>query len=297
MRKDTMKLGQWIEAEIVRFVDTSADNSLGMPEPEKAWDTPLVGFSRGDDDLYAFFKQDIGTFYWQPQEIFALHHPHMAVAAAALTVVSWVLPQTAPTRRDHRREKEFPAERWARSRLYGEQFNVRLRQFVADTLTAAGHASVAPMLSPHWSRQTSDRYGFASNWSERHTAFVCGLGTFGLSDGLITSRGKAVRFGSVVAHIEIEPTERPYGNHNAYCLFYQDKNCQQCAKRCPAQAISEAGHDKVKCRHYVRKVARAYAEQHFGLETNGCGLCQTGVPCEFKIPRSGKPQADSPQAS
>jgi epoxyqueuosine reductase QueG len=297
MKKDALKLGQWLEDAIVRFVDSSMENSLRMPQLEKAWDTPLVGFSRGDDDLYAFFKKDIGAFYWQPQEIFALHFPENPVSATELTVVSWVLPQTAQTRRDHRREKEFPAERWVRSRSYGEQFNVRLRHYVAATLTAAGHASIAPMLSPHWARQMSDRYGYASNWSERHTAFACGLGTFGLSDGLITPRGKAVRFGSVVAHIQIPPTGRPYDNHHAYCLFYQNQKCQQCAKRCPAQAISEAGHDKVKCRQYVREGAAAYADRHFGLKTNGCGLCQVGVPCEFKIPRSGESHADSPQTS
>lgn len=46
-----------------------------------------------------------------------------------------------------------------------------------------------------WSTALSTQYGFASSWSERHTAHFCGLGTFGVSDGLITSVGKAVRVG------------------------------------------------------------------------------------------------------
>ena len=37
----------------------------------------------------------------------------------------------------------------------------------------------------------------ASTWSERHVAYVSGLGTFGLSGGLITAKGQAVRLGSV----------------------------------------------------------------------------------------------------
>ena len=43
----------------------------------------------------------------------------------------------------------------------------------------------------------SEKYGMASCWSERHAAFVSGLGTFGLCDGLITPVGKAMRCGSV----------------------------------------------------------------------------------------------------
>lgn len=35
---------------------------------------------------------------------------------------------------------------------------------------------------------------FGSNWSERHAAYVCGLGTFGLSKGLITDKGMGRTF-------------------------------------------------------------------------------------------------------
>ena len=44
----------------------------------------------------------------------------------------------------------------------------------------------------------TDKVGdYASNWSERHVAYVCGLGTFGCQ-GLITSKGLAGRFGSII---------------------------------------------------------------------------------------------------
>ena len=61
------------------------------------------------------------------------------------------------------------------------------------------------MLFSQWARVTSDRFGFASTWSERHAAYASGLGTFGLSDGLITPRGQAMRCGSVVARIAVPP--------------------------------------------------------------------------------------------
>lgn len=39
---------------------------------------------------------------------------------------------------------------------------------------------------------------------------VCGLGIFGLSKGLITSKGIAGRFGSIVTELQIIPNEREY---------------------------------------------------------------------------------------
>jgi epoxyqueuosine reductase QueG len=112
------------------------------------------------------------------------------------------------------------------------------------------------------------------------------LGTFGLCDGLITPLGKAVRVGSVIARIKIPPTPRPYEDHRAYCLFHSKGICKKCVSRCPAGALTEAGHDKKKCRSHVRPVTEEYVKAHYGFDGFGCGLCQTGVPCESRIPFS-----------
>jgi epoxyqueuosine reductase QueG len=147
-----------------------------------------------------------------------------------------------------------------------------------------GYKAVAPSLLPEWSMKLSDEYVFASTWSERHAAYASGLGTFGLCDGLITPMGKAMRTGSVVARIEITPTTRPYGFHREYCLFFTKGTCGKCIARCPVGALSEKGHDKAKCRAHVRPATEEYVKAHYGFDGYGCGLCQTGVPCESKIP-------------
>jgi epoxyqueuosine reductase QueG len=210
--------------------------------------------------------------------------PGKHFAAEELTVISWVLPQTDATRNEHRMEKLHPSKRWSATRIFGEEFNNSLRRYVLSLLLKKGCAAVAPVLSSLWSLQMSEKYGYASNWSERHAAFAGGLGTFGLSDGLITARGKSVRCGSVVAAIAIPPTPRPYVGHQEYCLHQAAGKCGRCAARCPAGAISTSGHDKEKCRTYIRQVSKPYIEKHFGLSTNACGLCQVGVPCESGIP-------------
>ena len=167
--------------------------------------------------------------------------------------------------------------------MFGEEFNAALRRHVVKTLKDNGYAAIAPMLTPNWTIVKSQRFSYASAWSERHAAHAAGLGTFGLCDGLITPKGKAMRTGSVVAKISLEPSVRLYSDHRAWCLFFAEGTCGKCIDRCPARAITEAGHDKEKCRQHLVK-SREYVKETYQFEGYGCGLCQVGVPCEAGIP-------------
>ena len=273
-----------LESLIKDFIAFSPENTLKNKTDEQAFDEPLVGFSRGDDPIYEEYRRFVGPFHWTPLEIFNLTFPRLHVTPDELTVIVWVLPQTKITKSDNRKETFYPSARWARARIFGEEVNVKLRRHVVDTLNREGYMAVAPLLSPHWEVKKSEAYVFASNWSERHAAYASGLGTFGLCDGLITPKGKAMRVGSIVARIQISPTPRPYTNHNAYCLFYSQGICGKCIPRCPAGALSEDGHDKVKCLNHLKPVTADYVKSQYGFDGYGCGLCQTGVPCESKIP-------------
>lgn len=282
--KKTADLADWVERVINDYMERSPYNTLQNKTNDKAFDTPLVAFSRGDDPIYETYKEVVGPFHWTPLEIFRRTFDGMNVKPQELTVISWILPQTKATKADNRKESTFPAERWARARIYGEALNVELRKHVVAILKKDGHPALAPMLSNLWEKKKSDAYVIASTWSERHAAYASGLGTFGLCDGLITPRGKAMRTGSVIARINIPPTKRPYNDHHAYCLFYTNGICGKCISRCPVQALSEAGHDKIKCRNHLKPVTEDFVKTQYGFEGYGCGLCQTKVPCESKIP-------------
>jgi ferredoxin len=275
-------LGEWIRNQILEFI-VGPENSMLKWDEEPAWAEPIVGFSNGADPLYKFFKIDIGDFYILPHE-FMKDAFGKEYDSSSLTVISWILPQTEATKLDHRKETHFPSERWARSRIFGEQVNVKLRKHVVKKLGERGYDAVAPMVSPLWKGADSKKYGFASTWSERHAAYTAGLGTFGLSDGLITSRGKAMRSGSVIVDAFIEVSPRTYENHNEYCLFLTEGTCGKCIERCPIGAITEKGHDKVLCRRYVN-MTRQFVPRYYGFGGYGCGFCQTGVPCESDIPK------------
>jgi epoxyqueuosine reductase QueG len=275
---------EWVQSSIYDFWATSATNTLNNGTGEKAWDKPLVAVARGDDPLFREIKTAIGPFYWLPQEAWRMKFEGDEVSAEQLSVIVYVLPQTAATRNDQKLALELPAERWARSRDFGERFNCALRLHLADRLTEAGFPAVAPERLDGFDYQQSKAYGLASNWSERHTAYIAGLGTFGLSDGLITVRGKAVRFGSVVARIDLPATKRPYNDPYEWCLWHAASKCGACIRRCPPKAINPAGHDKQSCFEYIREVTAPYAQETFGTEATPCGLCQVKIPCEDRKP-------------
>lgn len=274
----------WIEEVIKSYIDTSDENTLQNPENDKAFETPLVGFSSGDDPLYEAYKDHIGPFFMAPQEAAALAFMDFDITAESLTVISWILPHNKLTKADNRKETMYPADRWARGRIMGEEVNSKLRKHVVETLEKGGHRAFAPTQMPQFSARISPKYGHASTWSERHAAYAAGLGTFGLCDGLITSVGKAMRTGSVIARIDIPPTERPYSQHQEYCLFFTHGTCGKCMPRCPVNAITEKGKDKTLCRNHLFPATRDYVTANYGFVGYGCGLCQTKVPCESKIP-------------
>jgi epoxyqueuosine reductase len=276
--------GAWIRGLIEDFIKSS-ENTLGNNTNDKAFGAPIVGYARGDDPIFEEFKRDIGVFYLTPLEVFGKVYPESGVRPDELTVISWILPHMKQTKMDNRKEKAYPSERWARGKKFGILVNVKLQIHLIKTLGETGHKAMAPCVPSHWTEQISQKYGLSSTWSERHAAYAAGLGTFGLCDGLITLAGKAMRCGSIVAQVNVPPTKRPYERHTEYCLFLTEGTCGLCMTRCPADAITEKGHDKEKCKAHVDGTCIEYAKNHFNLDINVCGLCQTKVPCESGIPK------------
>ena len=272
-----------LRGEAARFLDEEPCNRMGEAwGDERMWAAPLLGAARGDDPIFEAFRDTVDPRHWTPVEAFAAGG--FSAGAQELSVVSWVLPHSLITKKDNEKQKDMPAERWARSRIFGEEANVKLRDHMVEFLQSTGIEAVAPMNLSGWKRMKSERYVYVSNWSERHIAHACGLGTFGLCDGLITPVGKAVRVGSIVLRARVDPTPRPYTRYDEYCPFKVKKNCGVCIKRCPAGALSELGHDKRLCGAYLDDKTAPYVHDSYGFKGYGCGLCQTGVPCASGIP-------------
>ncbi len=277
------RLSQWAEE-----FSAGPANDLGRPDGsrEPAYGRPLLGHAAGDDPLWARFKDVVHPEHWTPVEAFNLAFPDERAEPAQLSVVSWIFPQTAATRRDQRANREFPAERWVRSRWHGQHELVEgLGRLFLQRFQEAGLQALLPDTLPDWRTLASERYHIASKWSHRHAAFAAGLGTFGLCDGLISPAGKALRANSLVVRLKLPASPRSYSEPHEHCLFYNSDTCGQCIKRCPAGALSPAGHDKKLCAAYLEKT-KVHIAAHWPDQEGkyACGLCQTGIPCESRIP-------------
>ena len=272
-----------LQEEIRAFVRHSPLNLMPDSNGDSIFDQPLVQFADGDDSIFTEYKSIIDPTHLTPREALAMTCGKSPEdLPERLSVISWILPITEKTRKSNRSQEDIPSRPWSYTRWYGEKLNDGLREHTVEIITGKGHLATAPFLQTYFKTMENEK-GSLSNWSERHIAYAAGLGTFSLSDGFITERGIAHRCGSVVTDMPLPVSPRTAKNPYSNCLFYVNKKCLACIPRCPADAITEQGHDKIKCREYQHEDIR-YVRDKYGVGIQGCGLCQTRVPCESRNP-------------
>ena len=266
------------------FFDNSAGNFVDKEKalsPELAgmriFDEPLIGFASANDLCFEEAKKPeiIGAHFMTPNEWLN----------GAKTVVSIFLPLTEQIRKANRNDMVWPANEWFHGRIDGQVFQNSVCSFVEELFKKEGYSALAPLTDPRIGKGTSkasdktEQSYYTSNWSERHAAYVSGLGTFGLSKGLITRKGIAGRFSSIITTAVFEPDERPYSGIYDYCIF-----CGACVRNCPVAAISkEEGKKHYPCSTFLDSVKKKHDPFY------GCGKCQVKVPCEDKAPASLRP--------
>jgi epoxyqueuosine reductase QueG len=279
----------FIEKEVKLFVNANPANRMPFIKDYMIFNKPVLRFAKGDDPIFSEYQTIISRTHLTPRRALAKSYDKSPQDMPAdLSVVSWILPITNKTRESNRIETLIPSRLWAHTRWYGEKFNDALREHMVKILTERGYLAVAPALQPYFKRYTNEK-GPYSNWSERHIAYATGHGTFSLSDGFITDSGIAHRCGSVVTNLALPASPRIANSPYSNCLFYVDKSCKACIARCPAGAITEQGHDKIKCQSYTHDNI-GYLKKEYGVRITGCGLCQVKVPCEFSNPVKAKKQ-------
>lgn len=247
---------------------------MGIP----IFDAPVLGFSDAGDAFFGRLKEPgvIGSHFRLPGEWLS----------SGKTVISFFLPFSEAVKKSNALEKIWPSWEWLYSRVEGQRLLNDLGLYMQKNLAEAGYCTIIPTLDGHFFSRTAvkadlpgredlQELSFTSNWSERHVAYVCGLGSFGLSRGLITKKGVAGRFGSLVTELELAPDERAYPIFNPYC-----EKCGGCAAQCPVHAISvETGKNHPKCSAFLDKTAKKFKPRY------GCGKCQVGVPCASEMPQ------------
>lgn len=262
---------------LTSFLNTTEDNIVKESDPMfqylngvKLYDAPLIKYGRADDPLFTGLKSSdiIGPHVLLPAEWLP----------GAKTVISVFLPVSEAVATDNQQQMDWPSPGWLYARIEGQAMIRSMTIQLVQLLQDCGFETLAPSLdSRFFTRENRpdeepDVLSFTSNWSERHAAFICGTGTFGLSKGLITEKGMAGRFTSIITTLELAADSRPYTEVYEYC-----SRCGACIRNCPAGAISLVhGKDHKLCSNYLNITRTKYHPRY------GCGKCQVKVPCERK---------------
>lgn len=296
-----------LNEELLEFLDEKFEESDLNYLPEKygggkIFSNPLIGVAQGNDSIFFKFKESVGSEHYTPLEMW-LANGQKQIPASSLHTVSIIYPFTNEIRKESITpitlpKMVLPAEIYSVARNFAKGFRNYIMEQIVHFFQNKGYNAVSGKLSEAYTLVA--KKDFYSTWSENHIAFAAGLGTFGLHEGLITDLGCNIRLASVITdaplNITLRKSDEPYAN----CLYYAKGTCRECARNCPANAITEKGYDKTKCNKYRNKVAREMVPRikpilkSYSRRINwkykahnypvGCELCQFGVKCMDKNP-------------
>jgi len=258
----------FITVFLADLVRTDPRNALPESGHLPIWDAPLLGIAAAGDPLWKTLKRSevIGPIHRSPEDWLP----------GAKSVLVYFLPYTVAIRRTYPKKAFFPSLEWVSGRRNGEVFNNVIRPALARLVERRGGRAVAPSNEENYRAEK-----MRSMWSERHAAFIAGLGTFGIHGALITEKGCSGRIGSVITDIELPHTPRPYTGIYEYCPYPDLGKCGVCIPRCPVAAISPTKRDNLKCVVHGRDTVGEYFHP-WGYHS--CGHCLTWMPCVDRIP-------------
>ena len=266
-----------LQQAVVRFMDESPENFLAEDVALRSdlagmriFDLPLMAVAAANDPMFTEMQADeaVGALFMLPEDWLP----------GARSVISFFFPFTDTIiKANAMAPVDIPPE-WLHGRIEGQAALNAATVAIRDLLENAGFSCVIPSMDQRFrsapKREGAENPEYTSAWSERHVAYVCGLGTFGLSRGLITARGMAGRFGSVITTAPFEADTRLYSRYDEYCTM-----CGECALKCPVKAIDPVkGKNLAPCAAFQQETRAKHAPRY------GCGKCSVGVPCTSAIP-------------
>lgn len=224
--------------------------------------TPHVGFSAADDPKFEELKTIIGPWHYLPGDILP----------GAKSVISFYVPFTAEVA-EGPKEAQYASIKWGESyEVINAHFGV-MSDAVIELLTAEGYkAEKIP------ATHTYDPATLQCKWSHRSAAVIAGLGSFGANRLVITEKGSAVRFCTVITDAVLQPSG-PY--QGPKCMFMEDGSCRLCIDFCPAKALNDGDIDKFVCQRELNLNEARLKETTPFKGSDSCGKCISICPFSY----------------
>jgi epoxyqueuosine reductase QueG len=225
--------------------DPKGDLKKALLEKCRDMDIPLVGVA--DVRLW----DDPPFEPWVPEEF----RPH-AIYPEAKSVIVIGLPISLPVLETS--PSIYYRELYRTVNILLDQYTYRLANF----LNVRGFPSVFVPRDGYGSIEVLLKNPVAF-FSHRHAAFLAGLGSFGVSNMILTPEfGPRVRFGSVFTAAELPSDPQLL---EELCI-----RCMRCVDMCPARALADADYPEGLT---DRKACASYAADLNRREISPCGIC------------------------
>ena len=245
------------------------DLSIGFIEEYKElnsiqtnWREPLVAFANAKDPLFQQLKQVVDEDHKIPQELLE----------DANSVISFFIPFNEGVVLSNTSGPNA-SKKWAIAYVETNKVVIELSTFIANFLKKDKHSCVE--IAP---THNFDKKKLKSYWSHKHTAYIAGLGRFGLHKMLITEKGCCGRLGSLITSAIIDVTER---SEEEFCLYFHDGSCKQCVDNCTFEILYIDSFNRRKCYEICLKNGKLYSSLG---KSDMCGKCACGVPCSLRNP-------------
>lgn len=248
-----------IENLIINYVDKYMES----PGVTTKWKKPLIAFADARDPLFLKLKEVANPEHLLPEDILK----------GAETVITYFLPFDESISISNTDGRNSSIE-WAKAYIETNNLIQGLNDYLIQSIEEMEYksAKLDPAINIDYEK-------LISVWSNRHVAYVAGLGTFGLNNMLITQNGCCGRLGNVVTNMKIESTKR---SNIEYCLFKYNGSCGYCVDKCVNNALFKDSFDRFKC--FDMCLENDNIHSGLGGEAQVCGKCLTVVPCSFKNP-------------
>lgn len=220
---------------------------------------PLVAISNPNDPRYNELKGILGDIYKPPFELLP----------EAKSIISYFIPFTKELALS---SANGASEMWAEAYITINKHFLRIDQAVSDYLKLLGY-DIYRIAGVHSYKHDVLKCA----WSHKSAAVIAGLGQFGLNNLLITDKGSAGRFCTILTTAPIEVSTYKTQVH---CLYMKNKSCKICMDSCPVSALSPDGFERFTCHdNVIIKNAEKFKEKIGFAEV--CGICISNCPLAY----------------